>query len=245
MFLTTELEKMILCGKAEYGTFQASGHSSQLEINQNNHAVIIGISVYPFVALSVGDDFTNLLAVAARSFSQVTIKSGKTLTHFVFRFPFNTIADQLGDRYQVPAMAPINVPMYIPVQQKTYFEWAQSADVDQWLAGLGTYNPRAENEDSPGGYGKGTTGTTIPTLIDMNGNGTFKPIGKDLSSAAVPASGFVGQQIQMPYIAPFVLPTPMDFSRVLGGYTLPLMQVHYVLIDGTMPERMKGSTDSA
>jgi hypothetical protein len=234
--LTSILEKLILSGKAQAGTFTAFGRSAVLEIPQGKHAIITEIKCPNFIDVKVLADFKDAATTVPYCLHQLRIGNRNNDTFFVARTDINSVLSSDGSIAIVP-IGEFKQDCYIPVQEKVFIEWIHAPVPGLWSRVDNQYPAKFSNKAVPVGYGSiGAPAEVSNDAILYNdpGNNVYRPRGKD----SIPIPGTRQNfQFNFPTIAQTILnQVAMPSGNDAIIYTLPITTISYVLINGTQDE---------
>lgn len=235
--ITAELEKMILKGKAQAGTFVAFGRSAVLDIPQGKHAIITGIKCPNFIDVKTLADFKDVSSTVPYCLHQLRIGNRNNDNFFIARTDLRSVASSDGSINILPT-GEFNQDCYIPVQEKVFIEWIHAFPPSLWTRTDNQYPARFSNKPVPQGYGSiGAPSEVSNDAIRYNDptNTLYRPRGKD---STPPPPGFNQVfQFNFPTISQTILnqiAMPSGDDRLI--YTLPITTISYVLINGTQDQ---------
>lgn len=234
--ITPYLEKLIHQGKAQVLTLALTGGCSILKMPASKHCVITGITAFPFYDLPNGEDFNKSDNLAARCMHQLRIGSQQSSNVFMYRWSFKTIQNTLPSPAMfVPDQQPVQNDVYLLHTDHIFFEWLHNPKPGAWSTVLGAVPSEASDIQPPVGYG---TEIALDTLRYNDAvNSRMTPYGQ-FNKTGLGTVQFNQFQFANSNDTKITTKNP-ELSNWL--YTLPLLNVQLVMIDGTPGDNWKNS----
>jgi hypothetical protein len=220
--LTPALEKLILCGKANYNTFTIGGsQKSILNVAKDRFIIITDLTIsHHLENLSIVltdrqfDEF-----MIEKMLTQLCIFSDRSFNHFIIRNEFNFVRNDTNGNFHVLPAGQTKFDTYLIHNTDVAFNWILSKD------NLPTYGVTpAEGVGRPVPFDYGADGQRTQNIVLNNTLATITPWIINQGGTATQTNNTATNQLQYP-VDPDT--TPVNFSQNFG---FPICNVGYVEI---------------
>ena len=237
--ITPLLEKLILCGKAQYKTYIACSQKNVINIPKDHFIIITHFSHFPFVPVDQLEPDPNL--VLLQLVTQMKVFSDKSYTNYVIR---NDIFRTIGFNATTGELIPVWSTGQ-PYQENVYLvhETDVSISFSKTLrapaAAISAIAPAKTPAKIPvADYGRvGFAGSIAVATEKVTGvNSAVRPLGKVTPPSAV--ATFNLENLEFPINATTAL-TNADIQK--GVLTYPLCIFNYIEVNGRINDIMQSN----
>jgi hypothetical protein len=222
--ITPGIEKLILCGKANYNTFTIGGsEKSILNVAKDRFIIITDITIShhldSFNINFTDGDFDGFME--KKMLTQLCVFSDRGFNHFIVRNEFNFVRNDTNGRFHVLPAGHTKFDTYLIHNTDVAFNWITSA---KNLPVFGV--TPAESVGRPVPFDYGADGQRAQNVVLSNVLSTLTPWTINQGGTATQTNDTATNQLQFPVDS---ATTPINFGTNFG---FPIANIGYVEIYG-------------
>lgn len=218
--ITPALEKLILCGKANYNTFTIGGsEKSILNVAKDRFIIITDIVVHhhldSFDIIFTDTNFDDFMK--SKMLTQLCIFSDRGFNHFVFRNEFNFVRNDSNGRFHVLPAGSTKFDTYLIHNTDVALNWITSAE-NTPVFGV----TPAESVGRPVPFDYGANGQRNQNVVLQNNLSTVTPWIINQGGTATQTDATATNQLQFP-VDPATTP-----NNLATNFGYPIANIGYV-----------------